>query len=76
MMNDFNWDLNRLAIDTNSNTEGRRSLTSEEMFVLSWLIFYNKDRDYHQLMRDCKLSKEQCEIALQGLTDLGLLYLR
>lgn len=75
-MNGFNWVLNDLTVNVDSDREGRRSLTRAEVFVLSWLIFNTKDRNYPDMMRECKLSLDQCETAVQGLIELDLLRLR
>ena len=75
-MNGFQWTLDDLVVNTEANTEGRRSLTREEMFVLAWLVFYQSDRHYADLLQECKLTGEQCHTALEGLIELDLLRVR
>lgn len=65
--------LDSLAIDTYSNPENRRSLTRPEAFVLGWFIHHTQGRNYRDMMRDTKLSLEQCQTAVQGLIDIELL---
>lgn len=65
--------LDNLIVNTNSNPIGRRSFTREETFVLAWLVSNTEGRNYPNLMRECKLSLEQCRAAIQGLIELDLL---
>ena len=67
-----NFPLNGLTVNTESDPQGRRSLTRAEVFVLAWLIFNKEGRTYSNLMKDCKLSLEQCETAVRGLLELDL----
>ena len=75
-MNGFTWVLNDLIINTQANRENRRALTRHEIFVLGWLVFYTSDRHYSDLLRECKLTPEQCHEALQGLLELDLIRVR
>ena len=75
-MNGFHWTLDDLIVNSEANLEGRRGLTRQEIFVLGWLIGNTQDRKYADLMRDCKVTPEQCRAALQGLIELDLLRLR
>ena len=72
-MNNNHWVLDDLTVNQNNTPEGRRSLTREEVFVLSWFVSNPKNRTYRDLMKDCKLSSEQCQTALHGLIELDLL---
>lgn len=65
--------LDSLAINTYSNPENRRSLTRPEAFVLGWFIHHTKGRNYRDMMRDTKLTLEQCRKAVQGLIEIDLL---
>ena len=77
MSNGFNSFLNSLDIDPNSSPENHRLLNREEAFVLAWIAFNPKNRDYRKLIRDCRLrSLEQCQEVIQQLIDLGLLHTR
>ncbi|NER33633.1 MAG: hypothetical protein F6J93_06180 [Oscillatoria sp. SIO1A7] len=68
--------LDNLTINTDSNPEGRRRLTREEILVFGWLARTLKGRTYSDMARDCKLTIEQCIKAVQGLLGLGLLRVR
>ena len=70
-----NWSLDRLTVNVDNDPVGRRSLTRPEVFALAWLIFNKEGRNYRDMMRDCKLSLEQCETAVRGLIELDLLRL-
>lgn len=72
-MNGFHWTLDELTVNTEVNLEGRPSLTRQEIFILGWLIGNTQDRKYSDLMRECKVTPEQCQTALEGLLELGLL---
>ena len=65
--------LDNLIINTQSNPEGRRRLTREEILVFGWLARTLKGRTYSDMATDCKLTIEQCIKAVQGLLALGLL---
>ena len=56
--------------------EGQPSLTRNEIFILGWLIFNTSDRKYSDMMRDCKVTPEQCHEALRGLMERDLIRLR
>ncbi|NER39971.1 MAG: hypothetical protein F6J93_39595 [Oscillatoria sp. SIO1A7] len=75
-MSGFTWVLNDLIINTEANDENRRALTLHEILVLGWLVFYTSDRHYSDLLRECKLTPEQCHEALQGLLELDLIRVR
>ena len=65
--------LDSLVINTYSNPENRRSLTRPEAFVLGWFISHTTGRNYPDMMRDTKLSHEQCRTAVRGLIKIDLL---
>ena len=75
-MNSFPWSLDDLIISTDTNPEGRRWLTREEILVFGWLARNLKGRTYSNMARDCELTIEQCIKAVQGLLGLGLLRVR
>ena len=68
-----NWVLDDLTINVESNPLQRRSLTRQEIFVLAWFIGNQQGRTYRDIMRDCKLTGQQAQEAIQGLIDLDLL---
>ena len=70
------WTLDDLSINTYSDPNNRRSLTRAEAFVLGWFIHKTKGRTYGDMMRDCKLSLDQCQAAVQGLMEIDLLHRR
>ena len=72
-MKNFNGSLDDLTINPNYNRESDRAFTRQEAFVLTWLICHPEGRTYRDIMRGCKLTLEQCETALQGLIEMGLL---
>ena len=75
IMNGFHWVLDEITVNTEANLEGRRPLTRQEIFILGWLISQTRDRKYSDLMRECKVTPEQCQTALEGLIELDLLRL-
>ena len=74
-MTNSSWSLDDLTINTDSNL-GVRSLTREQILVLGWFIFNLKDRSYSKMARDCSLTMDQCETALQELMDLNIIRFR
>ena len=75
-MTNSSWSLDDLSINTESNIEARSSLTREEILVLGWFIFYSKDRSYSKMARDCSLTMDQCETAVEELMSLNILRFR
>lgn len=65
--------LDSLAVNSNSGPEGRRSLSRQEIFILAWLINNSTGRAYRDMMRDCKMSLQQCKTAIEELIELDLL---
>ena len=74
-MTNSSWSLDDLTINTDSNL-GVRSLTREQILVLGWFIFNTKDRSYSKMARDCSLTMDQCETAVQELMDLNIIRFR
>ncbi|NER39031.1 MAG: hypothetical protein F6J93_34600 [Oscillatoria sp. SIO1A7] len=75
-MNGIVWVLDDLTINTEANHENRRILSRHEILVLAWLIFYTENRKYRDLLRECKVTPEECHAALQGLLELDLIRVR
>ena len=71
-MTNSSWSLDDLTINTDSNL-GVRSLTREQILVLGWFIFNSKDRSYSKMARDCSLTMNQCETAVEELMQLNII---
>ncbi|NER33787.1 MAG: hypothetical protein F6J93_06980 [Oscillatoria sp. SIO1A7] len=65
-MSNSNW-LDSLILNPDSDRSVGRNLSREELFVLAWFMFNQKDRTFENMARECKLSEEQCQGALQEL---------
>ena len=66
--------LNDLVINSQyQRPSDARSFTRAETFVLGWLVNCPDGRTYSNMMEECRLSQEQCQRAIEGLLELGVL---
>ena len=66
--------LNDLVINSQyQRPSDVRSFTRAETFVLGWLVNSPDGRTYSNMMEECRLNREQCQRAIEGLLELGVL---